>query len=115
MTIVAKGGPEESEQMIKQMNKLVNVIKVSIIDEKSSIARNLCLIKVNTPTKDSKSEFIQYVNVFRGRIVDVSKDTLTAEITGDRDKVDAFINLARSFGIKEVARTGTTAIRREGI
>lgn len=115
MTIVAKGDEKETEQMIKQMNKLVNVIKVSEINYESSVARILCLVKVDTPTKEAKSEFIQYVNVFRGRIVDVSKDTLTAEVTGDKDKIDAFIRLVSSFGIKEVARTGTTAIKRAGI
>lgn len=115
MTIVARGNEQETEQMVKQMNKLVDVIKVSVIDEKKSVERILCLIKVHTPTKEAKSEFIQYVDVFRGRIVDVSKETLTAEITGDSDKINAFISLARGFGIKEVARTGTTAMRREGI
>ncbi|MFN3527983.1 MAG: acetolactate synthase small subunit [Candidatus Altarchaeaceae archaeon] len=115
MTIVTKGNEAETEQIVKQLNKLVEVVKVSVIDEKSSVSRILCLIKVHTSTKEAKSEFIQYVNVFRGRIVDVSKDTLTAEITGDRDKIDAFINLARGFGIKEIAQTGTTAMKREGI
>lgn len=112
ITIMTNGGEKDLEQMIKQMNKLIEVIKVTALDEKNSVARTLCLVKVNVPTRDSKSEFIQYVDVFRGRIVDVSRTSLTAEITGDDDKIDAFINLVRVLGIKEIARTGTTAMER---
>jgi len=112
ITIITKGSEKDVEQIIKQMNKLVDVIKVTVIDEKNAIARTLCLVKVNAPTRDAKSEFIQYTDVFRGRIVDVSRTSLTAEITGDDDKIDAFINLVRVFGIKEIARTGTTALER---
>lgn len=113
ITIVTHGNEKDTEQIMKQMNKLVNVIKVSILDERNTVSRELSLIKVNTPDVQSKSEFIQYVDVFRGRIVDVSKTTLTAEITGDSNKTNAFIKLARGFGIKEISRTGTTAMERE--
>ena len=112
ITITTKGDEKDLEQMLKQMNKLVEVIKVSALDEKNSVTRTLCLVKANTPTRDAKSEFIQYTDVFRGRIVDVSRTSLTAEITGDNDKIDAFINLVRILGIKEIARTGTTALER---
>ena len=93
ITITTKGDEKDLEQMFKQMNKLVEVIKVSALDEKNSVTRTLCLVKANTPTRDAKSEFIQYTDVFRGRIVDVSRTSLTAEITGYNDKIDAFINL----------------------
>ncbi|ODS39379.1 MAG: acetolactate synthase small subunit [Candidatus Altiarchaeales archaeon WOR_SM1_86-2] len=112
MTIIAMGDDRVLEQIIKQMNKLVNVIRVSDLDKENSVCRELCLIKVNTPTEKEKSEMIQYTDVFRGRIVDVSHDSLTAEITGDADKMGAFIDLMKGFGIKEIARTGTTAMQR---
>ncbi len=112
ITIVTTGDEKDIEQMLKQMNKLVDVIKVVALGEKNSVTRTLCLVKVNTPTRDAKSEFIQYTDVFRGRIVDVSRTSLTAEITGDNEKVDAFINLVRVLGIKEIARTGVTALER---
>jgi len=112
ITIVTTGDEKDIEQMLKQMNKLVDVIKVVALGEKNSVTRTLCLVKVNTPTRDAKSEFIQYTDVFRRRIVDVSRTSLTAEITGDNEKVDAFINLVRVLGIKEIARTGVTALER---
>ena len=112
MTILTRGDDKVLEQVIKQMNKLVNVIRVSDLDKNKTVCRELCLIKLHAQKEKQKSEVIQYVDVFRGKIVDVATESLTAEITGDADKIDAFINLMRSFGIKEVARTGTTAMQR---
>jgi len=112
MTIITSGDERVLEQVEKQMNKLANVIKVSDLGRNESICRELCIVKINAPTADAKGAVIQYADVFRGNILDVSKDTLSVEITGDTDKVDAFINLVRSLGIKEVARTGVTAIQR---
>ena len=112
MTIITSGDDRILEQVEKQMNKLANVIKVSDIDRDKSICRELCIVKVNAPNAEAKGHVIQYADVFRGSIVDVSPDTISVEITGDRDKIDAFINLVRQRGIKEVARTGVTAIQR---
>lgn len=112
MTILTKGNNKVLEQVIKQMNKLVDVIKVSDLNKEKSVCRELCLVKVHTPNESLKSEVIQYVDVFRGRIVDVASESLTAEITGGTDKIDAFIGLVRPFGIKETARTGMTAMQR---
>jgi len=112
MTILTKGDDKVLEQVIKQMNKLVDVIKVSDLNKEKSVCRELCLVKVHTPNESLKSEVIQYVDVFRGRIVDVASESLTAEITGGTDKIDAFIGLVRPFGIKETARTGMTAMQR---
>ncbi len=112
MTITARGDDRVLEQVIKQMNKLVSVIKVSDLDKDNSVCRELCIIKVHAPNEKKKSEIIQYTDVFRGRIIDVSSDSLTAEITGDPGKIDAFVDLTRSFGIKEIARTGITAMQR---
>ncbi|WP_456472437.1 acetolactate synthase small subunit [Methanocaldococcus sp.] len=112
MTIVVNGDNKILEQVIKQLNKLIDVIKVSELKEKKSVERELCLIKVYTPTESSKSQVIQYANIFRGRIVDLSPESLIVEITGSEDKINAFIDLVKPLGIKEMARTGVTAMSR---
>ncbi len=112
MTILTTGDDKTLEQIEKQMNKLVTVIKVKDLDKETSVCRELCLVKIHTPTDKERSQVMQYADVFRGRVVDVSPETLTVEITGDPEKIDAFINLVRNIGIKEVARTGTTAMQR---
>ncbi len=112
MTILTKGDERVLEQIEKQLNKLVNVIKVKDIDVSKSVCRELCMLKINAPKERQKSQIIQYVDVFRGRVVDVSSETIGVEITGDSEKIDAFIELVRGFGIKVVARTGITAMER---
>lgn len=112
MTILTRGDEKTLEQIAKQMNKLVNVIKVSDLRRDEAVCRELCLLKIYTPNEKQKSQVIQYADVFRGRIVDVSSDSMIVEITGNSEKIDAFINLVRSIGIKEIARTGTTAMQR---
>ena len=112
MTITVNGDERTIEQVIKQLNKIINIVKVSILNPKTTVAREMALIKVRAMDSKSRSDIIQYVDVFRGHIVDVSSDSLIAEITGDPEKIDAFIELVTSFGIKEVARTGITALSR---
>lgn len=112
MTIIARGDEKVLEQITKQLNKLIDVIKVRDLEPEITVKRELCLIKVHAPTERIRSEVIQYANIFRGRIIDVSPETLTVEITGSPDKIDALIDLLRSFGIKEIARTGPTAMSR---
>ncbi|MFH1054606.1 MAG: acetolactate synthase small subunit [Candidatus Altiarchaeota archaeon] len=112
MTIVTRGDDKVLEQIQKQMNKLVNVIKVTDMSPEEAVCRELCIVKVNTPTEKHKTQVIQYANVFRGNVVDVSPKSLAVEIIGDTKKINAFLNLMRVFGIKEIARTGATAIQR---
>ncbi len=112
ITIIAGGDEKVLEQIIKQLNKIIDVIKVRDLDPASTVKRELCLIKVSASTERIRSEVIQYANIFRGRIIDVSPENLTVEITGSPDKIDALIDLLRVFGIKEIARTGPTAITR---
>lgn len=112
MTILTAGDDKTLEQIEKQMNKIVSVIKVTDIAKEKSVCRELCLIKLHTPEEKGKSQVMQYADVFRGRVVDVSHDSLTVEVTGDPEKIDAFIDLTRPFGIKEIARTGVTAMQR---
>ncbi len=110
MTIVVNGDERTIEQVVKQLNKLIEVIKVSDVSE-NSVHRELALIKVNAPP-DRRGEIIEIANIFRARIVDVARDSFVIEITGDEDKINAFIDLMRQYGIKEVARTGVVSMAR---
>jgi len=112
MTITVRGDDRTIEQVIKQLNKLIDVIKVTRLDPENIVTRELALIKVNAPHTKSRSDIINYADIFRARVVDVSSESLMMELTGTSDKIDAFISLMRSFGVKEVARTGITALSR---
>jgi len=111
MTIVVNGDEYIVEQVSKQLNKLIDVIKIKRLDKHESVSRELALIKVSA-TAATRSEIVQLVEIFRAKIVDVSKSTLTIEISGSTDKVAALEDLLRQFGIKEIVRTGTIAIER---
>jgi len=111
MTIVVRGDDRILEQVEKQLNKLVDVIKVSDFLDTSHIERDLMLIKVKVD-KVNRSEILQIADVFRANIVDVSSESVIIEVTGDEDKLDALIKLLRPFGIKEMVRTGVVAIAR---
>jgi len=113
MTIVVKGDEKILEQIYKQLNKLIDVIKVVDLTKEEHVERELALIKVNTPSFNERQEVMQLVSIFRGKIVDVGKKTLTIEISGSGDKIRAMIDLLKGFGIKEMARTGKIAILRE--
>lgn len=112
MTITVKGNEKIIEQVVKQLNKLINVIKVSRLHPTNMVSREMALVKVHVPSTKARSDIINYADIFRTRVVDVSPDSLILEVTGDSDKIDAFINLIKPFGIKEMARTGITALSR---
>jgi acetolactate synthase-1/3 small subunit len=112
VTITVKGDESVLEQVVKQMNKLISVVKVRELNEEDSVSRELSLIKVNASKPEARSEIAQYVDVFRASIVDVSTESIIIEITGDGDKIDAFIRLMQPYGIREVSRTGVTAMKR---
>jgi acetolactate synthase-1/3 small subunit len=111
MTIVVDGATTAVEQVRKQLEKLVDVVKVTDLSQGRSVVRELALIKVHA-TPATRSEIIQLVDVFRAKIVDVSTDSLIVEVTGEEEKIDSFYNLVRRFGIKELARTGRLALPR---
>jgi acetolactate synthase I/III small subunit len=111
MTISVEGDEEVLEQVIKQLSKLINVIRVSELERAESVERELAMIKV-TADKDSRSEIMQIVNIFRAKIIDVSARSMVIEVTGDGEKIDAIIQLLRQFGIKEMARTGKVSMIR---
>ena len=112
MTITTSGDEKTLEQITKQMNKLIDVVKVNQLEPESIVTRELALVKVNVPDIKSRSDIINCVEVFRGRVVDVSPESLMVEITGTPDKIDAFLNLMKTYGIAELARTGLTALSR---
>jgi acetolactate synthase-1/3 small subunit len=112
MTIVTSGDDQVIEQITKQLNKLIDVIKVTDMLELDHVEREMVLVKV-APKQEKKIEVFNLVEVFRGKIVDSSESTYTVEITGAENKVEAFINLLRPFNITELVRTGKVAIARE--
>jgi acetolactate synthase-1/3 small subunit len=111
MTIVVDGAATMVEQVRKQLDKVIEVVKVSDITGEHTIARELALVKVKA-TPATRSEIIQIVDIFRANIVDVSPESVTIEVTGDVDKVTSLLNLLRGFGIREIARTGYIAMTR---
>jgi acetolactate synthase-1/3 small subunit len=113
MTIVVDGATTAVEQVRKQLDKLIEVVKVTDITEGRIIARELALLKIHA-TSSTRSEIIQIVDIFRAKIVDVAADSMIIEATGDEEKIDSLCSLLRKFGIKELARTGRIALPRGG-
>ena len=112
MTIVTKGDDAVIEQIIKQLNRLIDTITVVDLTFESYVERDLVLVKVQSSAKN-RSEVMQIAEIFRAKVVDISPETLTLEATGSQQKIDAIISMLRPFGIKELARTGRVALRRE--
>jgi acetolactate synthase-1/3 small subunit len=111
MTIVVTGDDTVVEQVTKQLNKLIEVIKVSDLTKESYVDRELVLIKV-TADGSNRAEIMQLVDVFRARIVDVAAKSLIIEVTGHEGKITALVAMLKQFGIKEIVRTGTLALGR---
>jgi acetolactate synthase-1/3 small subunit len=114
MTIVTSGDDWIVEQINKQLNKLIDVIKVVDMTELDHVEREMVMIKVS-PRQEDKAEVLRIADIFRGRIVDSSTKTYTIEVTGEEKKIEAFVELLRPMGIKEFVRTGKIAIAREGV
>lgn len=112
MTIVVDGAVTAVEQVRKQLDTLIDVIKVTDITEEGIVSRELALIKVYA-TSETRSEIMQLVDIFRANIVDVSTKSLIIEVTGDEQKINSLYDLLRKFGIKELARTGIIALPRQ--
>jgi acetolactate synthase-1/3 small subunit len=112
MTITTQGDEQIIEQITKQLNRLVDVIKVIDFTYEPFVSRELALIKV-AATTNSRHEIMEIVNIFRAKIIDISPKTVTVEVTGSEAKIDAIVSMLRPFGVKELARTGTVALRRE--
>ena len=113
MTIVTTGDDWIIEQITKQLNKLIDVIKVVDMTELDHVEREMVLIKV-APRQEDKAEVLRLAEIFRGRVIDSSQKTYTIEITGEEKKIAALVELLKPMGIKEFVRTGKIAIAREG-
>ena len=114
MTIVTTGDDSIIEQITKQLNKLIDVIKVVDMTELDHVEREMELIKI-APKQEDKAEVLRLTEIFRGRVVDSSQKTYTIEITGDEKKIAAMVEILKPMGIKEFVRTGKIAIAREGL
>ena len=112
MTIVTRGDDQIIEQITKQLNKLIDTIKVVDLTFENFVERELVLVKVQA-TQSSRSEIMQIAEIFRAKVIDISQKSLTLEATGSQQKVDAIIKMLKPFGIKELARTGRVALKRE--
>jgi len=111
MTVVTRGDDQIIEQVLKQLNKLVSVIKVVDLIDKDFVERELVLIKVNA-TRENREEVLRVADIFRGKVIDVGAKTYTLEVTGDEKKINAILALLRPLGIKELVRTGHVAMVR---
>ena len=111
MTIVVDSTSTNTEQVIKQMYKIINVLKVSDVTNDATVTRELALIKINA-TKSNRTEILQIVEIYRAKVVDISLNSLMIEMTSQPSKIDSFIDLIRGFGIKELVRTGATVMNR---
>jgi len=111
MTIVTRGYDQKVEQITKQLNKLVDIIKVVDLTEENFIDREMVLIKMNAEQKN-REEILRIVEIFRAKVVDVSSSTYTVEITGDQGKLKGIMKLLQPLGIKEIVRSGRIALSR---
>jgi acetolactate synthase-1/3 small subunit len=111
MTIVVDTPPDKTESFAKQLRKLVEVLRATAIDDIPTVDRELALVKVNA-TPGTRMEIMEIANVFRANIVDLTDKTMTLEVTGRTDKVDAIISLLTKYGIREMARTGQVTLAR---
>ncbi|MFP4009704.1 MAG: acetolactate synthase small subunit [Spirulinaceae cyanobacterium] len=112
ITMVVPGDDGTIEQLIKQLYKLINVLKVQDITQVPCVERELMLLKINA-TASNRAEVIELAQVFRARIVDISEETLTIEVVGDPGKMVAIVQMLHKFGIREIARTGKIALPRD--
>jgi acetolactate synthase-1/3 small subunit len=112
MTIMVDAQDQPLEQVTKQLHKLINVIKITDLDPATSVDRELVMVKVKADATN-RSEIMQIVEIFRAKIIDVSKTMLVIEVTGTREKVNAIMKLLRPFGIVELVRTGRIAMSRD--
>lgn len=112
MTIVTSGDDRVIEQITKQLNKMIDIVKVSDFSDQDYVLREVALIKVSAKGQD-REEALRIANIFRAKVVDSSPTTYTIEVTGDDKKVEAIVNLLRPLGIKELVRSGPIAMLRE--
>ena len=111
ITLTVDGAAHPIDQVTKQLHKLVNVIKIRDLEPDETVARELALFKVSADG-ESRGQIMQFTDIFRGKVIDVSKRAVTVEITGTDDKIEAFERMVRPFGLIEMVRTGEIAVSR---
>ena len=111
ITLTLDGAVHPIDQVTKQLHKLVNVIKIRDMEPEQTIAREMALFRI-TATVESRAEIMQFAEIFRGKVIQVSRRSLTIEVTGTNEKIDAFERMVRPHGLVEMARTGEVAISR---
>ena len=111
ITLTVDGALHPIDQVTKQLHKLINVIKIRDLEPEETVARELALFKISAD-EDTRGQVMQFIDIFRGRAIDVSKRSLTVEITGTDDKIEAFEQMIRPFGLIEMVRTGEIAVSR---
>jgi acetolactate synthase-1/3 small subunit len=112
MTIAIQSDSRTTDQLVKQLRKLIDIIEVRILNTENTVFRELALIKMKAHDPTSRMEITHFSNIFRGKILDVSKDSMMVEITGTPDKIDAFKSIVGPYGIIQIARTGISALQR---
>jgi acetolactate synthase I/III small subunit len=112
ITLTVDGAAHPIDQVTKQLHKLVNVIKIRDLGPGETVARELALFKISCQDGDARAQVMQFTEIFRGKVVDVSKRSVTVEVTGTDDKIEAFEEMARPFGLIEMVRTGEIAVAR---
>ena len=110
-TIVVEGDEHIIEQISKQVSKMMEVLKIKILKAGECVSRELALVKVRSTPK-TRGEIMEIVSIFRAKIVDISQNTLTIEMSGSENKLNAFLSMVGPYGIEEISRTGLTAIER---
>ena len=111
-TLTVDGAAHPIDQVTKQLHKLVNVIKIRDLEPEETVARELALFKISSSDGETRAQIMQYTDIFRGKVVDVSKRSVTIEVTGTDDKIEAFEDMVRPFGLIEMVRTGEIAVSR---
>src|ERR671939_2242083 len=112
ITLTLDGAMHPIDQVTKQLHKLVNVIKIRDLEPADTVARELALFKISSADGEARAQIMQFTDIFRGKVVDVSKRSVTIEVTGSDDKIEAFEQVIRPFGLIEMVRTGEIAISR---
>ena len=112
ITLTVDGAAHPIDQVTKQLHKLIHVIKIRDLEPGETVARELALLKISCQDGDTRAQVMQYADIFRGKTVDVSKRSVTVEVTGTDDKIAAFEELVRTFGLIEMVRTGEIAVSR---
>lgn len=112
ITITMRGAPRVVEQMVKQLSKIPDVIKIIELTPEDAVYRELAMVKVTAQDPARRSDVLNYISIFRARVIDASRDSLVIEIVGSPNKINAFLDLMKGFGIVELARTGTVALAR---